>query len=321
MKKLLLSLTVGAMLLAGCSSAPKAEKFSATGKGYGGDITVTLEVADGKITNVEIVGDKETAGVGSKAVEEMPAMIKEANTYEVDSVSGATITSTAIKKVTKEAMVAAGLLAAETGVCSAEVDVDAINEFLNNSADMGEGTVANAVAIIPIAHINGPREEHSFYAFVNFKYEARSYVKYQITYLSCTCRSADVNYWMTAYVEMTLPDSGKIEDSVVRTLSFDQDGTGHYLAGYWGDSNPTPAGATYEMFKEEYIPFFVGKDYNYIKTLSTVDDITAEAYSTGEGREALTLDTFTGSSVSTNNIIRMLNALFEYHATDDFFAK
>ena len=37
-------------------------------------------------------------------------------------------------------------------------------------------------------------------------------------------------------------------------------------------------------------------------------------------RESLTLDTFTGSSVSSNNIIRMLNALMEYHGTDEYFS-
>lgn len=324
MKKLFVCLCVAAMLLAtGCSSndSAKAETFTATGKGYGGEITVTLEVTGDKITDVTIVGDSETAGVGSNAIEQMPALIKEANTYDVDVVSGATITSTAIKKITKEAMTTAGLLQSEVGGCNAsgELTLDEINEFLNTSADMGEGTVANAVALIPIDHINGPREEHSFYAFVNFKYEARSYIKYQITYLSCTCRSANVNYWMTAYVELTLPSSKDIADAEIRTLSFDYDADGHYLAGYWGDSNPTPAGATYEMFKEQYIPFFVGKNYSYISTLNTVDDILAADYSAGDGRDALTLDTFVGSSVSTNNIIRMLNALFEYHATDDYF--
>ena len=49
------------------------------------------------------------------------------------------------------------------------------------------------------------------------------------------------------------------------------------------------------------------------------DDIDPADYSAGEGREGLTLDTFTGSSVSTNNIIRMLNALFQYHASDEYF--
>lgn len=325
MKKLFILISVLCLLtLTGCAKSNE-QTVSATAKGYGGDITVTLTVKDDKITDVKIVGDGETKDVGSKAVEQMPEQILSAQTYDVDGVSGATISSTSIKKATKEAMTAAGLLATEEGssACGIDgsLDLDAINEFLNTSADMGEGSIANAVAIIPINHINGPRDEHDFYAFVNFKYKARNYIKYQVTYLSCTCRSADVNYWMTAYVELTLPDSGNIEDSKIRTLSFDYDAEGHYLAGFWGDSNPTPAGNTYEEFKEQYIPFFVGKDYAYIKTLDVVEDIDPALYAEGEGRENLTLDTFTGSSVSTNNIIRMLNALYEYHATDSYFNK
>ncbi|MBR2066898.1 MAG: hypothetical protein IJ875_01315, partial [Solobacterium sp.] len=204
----------------------------------------------------------------------------------------------------------------------AELSVDTVNEWLNTSADMGPGTMANEVAIIPINHVNGPREETNFYAFVNFKYKTegiKSYIKYQITYLSCTCREANVNYWMTAYVELSLPKSKDINDAEVKFFSFDKDSTDHYLAGYWGDSNPTPAGATYEQFKEEYIPFFVGKNYEYNQKLNFVEDIDAPEYSSGEGRADYKLDTFAGSSVSTNNIIRMLNALFKYHATDKYF--
>lgn len=200
------------------------------------------------------------------------------------------------------------------------LSLDNINDWLNTSANLGEGSKANVVAVIPITHINGPREIDEFYAFVNFKYKARNYIKYQITYISCTCRSADVNYWQTAYVELTLPDSKNVEDSTIRFLSFDRDSNDHYNAGFWGDSDPTPAGNTYAQIKEEYIPFFFDKDYRYIKTLSVVEDIDAADYSAGEGRSNLTLDTFDGSSVSTNNIILMLNALFEYHGTDSYFA-
>lgn len=325
LKKLLVILLIGiTLMVSGCSSNDKnGGTFEATGKGYGGDVTVKLEVSNDKITNVTITGDSETPEFGGQAVKKMPEMIKNANSWDVDTVSGATITSTTIKKLTKEAMTSAGLIKDEQTPCNASGDVtlESINEFLNTSADMGPGTVANAVAIIPIDHINGPREEHQFYAFVNFKYAARNYIKYQITYLSCTCRSAAVNYWMTAYVELTLPDSKNIEDSEIRTLSYDLDSEGHYLAGFWGDSNPTPAGATYEDFKEEYIPFFINKNYGYVKTLSTVDDIDAADYAAGDNRANLSLDSFTGSSVSTNNIIRMLNALYEYHATDDYFTK
>ncbi len=200
-----------------------------------------------------------------------------------------------------------------------EITLENVNEFLNNSADMGSGSIANVVAVIPINHVDGPRNESAFYAFVNFKYVARDYIKYQVTYLSCTCRSADVNYWSTAYVELSLPTSNDINDSTVRYLSFDQDSTGKYTAGFWGDSNPTPAGATYEDFKEEYIPFFIDKTYAEISPLSVMEDIDLAEYQMGESRETYTLDTFSGSSVSTNNIIRMLNATFEYHMTDEFF--
>lgn len=125
---------------------------------------------------------------------------------------------------------------------------------------------------------------------------------------------------MTAYVEMTLPASKDINDSQIRTLSFDYDSEGHYLAGFWGDSNPTPAGATYEQFKEQYIPFFVGKRLQiHFDTERCRGYRPRSVYRGGRQEKNLTLDTFTGSSVSTNNIIRMLLALYEYHATDDYF--
>ena len=200
-----------------------------------------------------------------------------------------------------------------------ELSLGDVNAFLNGTAKLGEGSKANQVAVIPFSHIDGPQEEDLFYAFVPFKYVARSYIKYQVTFISCTCRSADVNVWSTAYVELTLPSSGKIEDAAVRTLSFDADSTGHYLGGFWGDSNPPPTApeATYEKVKAEMIPYYVGKTYGQLMGLGTIADITD--YSEGEGRENLSLDAWTGATVSSNNILRILQALYAYHATDSFF--
>lgn len=198
-----------------------------------------------------------------------------------------------------------------------EMTLADVNAFLNESADMGEGSIANVVAVIPINHVDGPRNESKFYAFVQFKYKARDYIKYQVTYLSCTCRAASVNYWQTAYIELTMPESKAADDVVVKFLSFDRDASDHYTVGFWGDSDPTPEGVTYKVFKN-FISYFIGKNYGYIKTLDTMDDITQADYQ-ANGREMYSLDTFTGSSVSTNNIVRMLNAIIEYHLTDEFF--
>ena len=76
----------------------------------------------------------------------------------------------------------------------------------------------NSRAALPFNHIDGPKEEDMFYAFVPFKYVARSYIKYQVTFISCTCRSADVNVWSTAYLELTTPSSGKASSRMTNTL-------------------------------------------------------------------------------------------------------
>ena len=202
---------------------------------------------------------------------------------------------------------------------AAELSLGDVNAWLNGSAKLGEGSKGNQVAVIPFNHIDGPGDEDLFYAFVPFKYVSRSYVKYQVSFLSCTCRPADVNVWSTAYVELSLPDSGKIDDAEVRTLSFDLDSTGHYDVGQYGDSNPAPNGNPYEKFVTDWVPFYTGKTYGEIKGYGTIKDIGDDAFKAGEGREELTIDAWTGATVSPNNVLRMLIALFRYHATDPFF--
>jgi rhodanese-related sulfurtransferase len=203
--------------------------------------------------------------------------------------------------------------------CADEMTLGDVNAWLNGSAKLGEGSKGNQIAVIPFSHIDGPREEDQFYAFVPFKYVSRSYIKYQVDFLSCTCRPADMNMWTTAYVELTLPDSGKIDDAEVRTLSFDLDSTGKLTAGHWGDSNPAPNGNAYEKFVGDWVPFYTGKTYGQIKAYSTIADIAQEDFQAGEGRGDLTIDAWTGATVSPNNVLRMLIALFRYHATDAFF--
>ncbi len=74
-----------------------AGTYFATGKGIGGDVPVTVIVNDGKISEVIVGSNSETAGVGSKAIEQLPDAIVAANGTEgVDAVSGATISSKAI---------------------------------------------------------------------------------------------------------------------------------------------------------------------------------------------------------------------------------
>ena len=83
--------------------------FTGTAKGFGGDVTVTLTLTDGKITGCTAEGADETEGVGSKAIEQLPGEIAESGSIAVDGVSTATITSNAIKEAAAAAITAAGL--------------------------------------------------------------------------------------------------------------------------------------------------------------------------------------------------------------------
>ena len=91
------------------SDAGVSGDFTGTAKGFGGDVSVTLTLTDGAITGCTAEGKDETQGVGSEAIAQMPGKIAESGSIAVDGVSGATITSTAIKEAAAAALTAAGL--------------------------------------------------------------------------------------------------------------------------------------------------------------------------------------------------------------------
>jgi len=115
MKKRILAILTAIMLVmtgAALGEAAPAEvsgDFTGTAKGFGGDVTVTVTLTDGAITAVTAEGAGETEGVGSKAIELMPADMSESGSIAVDTVAGATITSNAILEAVKAALTAAGV--------------------------------------------------------------------------------------------------------------------------------------------------------------------------------------------------------------------
>ena len=113
---LAMAAVVGVSLLGyGCGSKPASTAggvsgdFIGTAKGMGGDVTVTLTLEDGKITDCIAEGKDETPGIGTLALEQLPTQIAETGSIAVDGVSTATITSNAIKEAAAAALTAAGL--------------------------------------------------------------------------------------------------------------------------------------------------------------------------------------------------------------------
>ncbi len=88
----------------GIGTNGKNQTLTGKAEGYGGEVSVTVEVNGDDIVSVKAVGDKETDGVGSKAIEQLPAKIEAADSTDVEAVSGATVTSNAIKEAVDKAL-------------------------------------------------------------------------------------------------------------------------------------------------------------------------------------------------------------------------
>lgn len=76
--------------------------------GIGGKLVVRVTYDGEQIKNVEVVQDHESEDIGKKALEVVPKEITEANSTDVDAVSGASSTSRAIKEAVKDALSKAG---------------------------------------------------------------------------------------------------------------------------------------------------------------------------------------------------------------------
>ena len=123
-----LCLTMVTSLLGGCNSKKNQEpggntgtesgtdtgiKFKAgtyTGESEGKEGTIKVEVtfSDSEITDIQVVNQSETEGIGSEALESVKTQVLEGQTLAVDAVSGATETSNGLLAAVEDAVQQAG---------------------------------------------------------------------------------------------------------------------------------------------------------------------------------------------------------------------
>ena len=114
-------LTVGNGMLGGTETAAGGEAtLTGTAQGFGGEVSVTVTMNGSKIINVVPVGANESSGIGSNAIEQLPAKIVEANSTEVEVISGATVTSNAIIEAVNNALATNASAGGETLTGTAE---------------------------------------------------------------------------------------------------------------------------------------------------------------------------------------------------------
>ena len=129
MKKWLSVLLAAALALALTGACADSYTGSVKSNIGAGDVSVTIDVEDGKITAVEVAGDTETPGIGLTPIEDgtyASMIMKDYNEDDgvIDNISGATMTTIAVQDAFNKALEAAGLKEAEEVVLSdAECDI------------------------------------------------------------------------------------------------------------------------------------------------------------------------------------------------------
>lgn len=104
---MILSVIATSVLLAAVSTGAYAYTpgtYTAAIAGQNGPVKVEVTTSADKILSVKIVDQKETEGIGSKAVAALPAEIVKAQSADVQGIAGASVSSAAIKKAVQECL-------------------------------------------------------------------------------------------------------------------------------------------------------------------------------------------------------------------------
>lgn len=107
--QVLLAAVFACCMMATAVAEYKDGTYEVTSSGFGGEIVLSVTISAERIADVQVLRNAETEGVGSLAIQALPAVFVEENKADVDGVAGATITSNALKEgVARALKMAAG---------------------------------------------------------------------------------------------------------------------------------------------------------------------------------------------------------------------
>lgn len=119
-------------LVLGCAgkSKFKAGVYTGAAQGFGGEVSASVELSRDAIVKVSVTGAKETQGIGSIPLAELPSKIVQAQSTQIDTISGATVTSRAVLEAVNAALRTAKVdpakLTPQTGSAAAKT-VETVN--------------------------------------------------------------------------------------------------------------------------------------------------------------------------------------------------
>lgn len=124
-----------------------AGTYTADAKGHNGNVKVQVEFSEDAIVAIEVLEQEETKGLTDPALNDLPKEIIEAQSTGVDSITGATVTSMAVKAAVNDCIAQAG---GDTAAWSKAPDKAPSTEVVNLETDVvvvGAGSAGLTVAL------------------------------------------------------------------------------------------------------------------------------------------------------------------------------
>ncbi len=106
----------------------KPGTYEASAKGHGGDVTAKVTVTEEKISDIKIDASEETPSLAEGAAKEITSRILDTQSLDVEAVSGATISSTAMIKAITKALEKAGADIEDLRDAGNDQDGDQVNQ-------------------------------------------------------------------------------------------------------------------------------------------------------------------------------------------------
>ena len=148
------ALLTNAVPLAAIAASPVYQDgtYTGTAEGRNGDVTVSVTVSGGVISAIDVTDQAETPSFWESAQEIIPEIIKANTTEGVDAVSGATLSSSAIKNAVGNALAgstSSGIFASGTGSASDPYVIETAAQLADfaNSVDGGENYQGKYIAL------------------------------------------------------------------------------------------------------------------------------------------------------------------------------
>ncbi len=130
---------------AAASSSASADSYvpgtyTASASGMESDVTVTIEVDDSSILSADVDVSGETAGIGADIGDEVTDQILDAQSADIEGVSGATVSSNAVKEALEDCIAQAESGETEEAVAAAEAETEteAVTEIETEAATEAE---------------------------------------------------------------------------------------------------------------------------------------------------------------------------------------